>query len=439
MSVATHREAPTHAPRSVREVLEGDHLQPLFQPVLDIGGGAAVGYESLIRGPAGSTLERPDVRFAGARAEGLLSELDARCRLAALDVAARHHLPAGTTLFVNVEPETLGQATAAELAQAAEALPEGATVIVEITERSLAAEPAALVRAVADLRRAGIGIALDDVGADDRSLALMPLLRPDVIKLDLELVRSRPSVRMANILNAVGAQAERTGAAIVAEGIETEEHLATARAAGATHAQGYMLGRPAPLPERIPAPEPGLRLLGRSAGNEARTPFEVIHSALPARRSTKALLRSLSRALEEQASGLGSSAVVLSTFQEARHFTPPVRATYTDLAARMAFVGVLGEGLSARPAPYVRGGHLAPDDPVRQEWDVAVVGPHFAATLVARDLGDTGPDDDRRFDFIVSHNRDLAIEAARNLLRRVAGEASMAGSYPGAFGARVAG
>jgi DICT domain-containing protein len=88
----------------------------------------------------------------------------------------------------------------------------------------------------------------------------------------------------------------------------------------------------------------------------------------------------------------------------------------------MAFVGVLGADLPARPAPYVRGGHLAEDDPIRREWDVAVIGPHFAATLVACDLGDDGADEDRRFDFIVSHNRDLAVEAARTLLRRIAGE-----------------
>jgi len=51
---------------------------------------------------------------------------------------------------------------------------------------------------------------------------------------------------------------------------------------------------------------------------------------------------------------------------------------------------------------------------------VAVIGPHFAASLAARDLGDTGPEDERRFDFVVSHNRDLATEAARSLMSRIA-------------------
>jgi EAL domain-containing protein (putative c-di-GMP-specific phosphodiesterase class I) len=428
MAVGVERQHQAPGPLTARETLDAHALRPVFQPVLDIQGGGAIGYESLIRGPTGSPLERPDLLFAAARREGLLAQLDAQCRRAAFEEAARHDLGHGTTLFVNVEPETLDSSSAEQLARAASLLPEGVQTVAEITERSLAAEPAALVRSVGELRRAGIGIALDDVGADDRSLALMPLLRPDVIKLDLQLVRDRPSVRMANILNAVSAQAERTGAAVVAEGIETEAQLEMARAAGATLAQGFLLGRPGPLPDRPPVPEPGLQLLGRSGHNERRTPFEVIQSARPARRATKALLRSISRALELQASALGSGAVVLATFQEARHFTDSVRATYTELAARMAFVGVLGAEMPARPTPYVRGGHLVEGDPVRSEWDVAVIGPHFAATLVARDLGDGGPDDDRRFDFIVSHNRDLAVEAARTLLRRIAGEREPASS-----------
>ena len=62
----------------------------------------------------------------------------------------------------------------------------------------------------------------------------MPLLRPDVIKLDLRLVQGQPTGDVAVIVNAVNAQRERTGAIVLAEGIETAAHLATARAMGAT-------------------------------------------------------------------------------------------------------------------------------------------------------------------------------------------------------------
>ncbi len=58
-----------------------------------------------------------------------------------------------------------------------------------MTERALANKPAELLRVVEDIRAQGWGIALDDVGADWRSLALMPFIRPDVIKLDMHLVQ----------------------------------------------------------------------------------------------------------------------------------------------------------------------------------------------------------------------------------------------------------
>ena len=65
----------------------------------------------------------------------------------------------------------------------------------------------------------------------------------------------------------------------------------------------------------------------------------------------------------------------------------------------------------------MRGACLAEDDPLRGEWNVIVIGPHQAAALVARDLGDTGAEPERRFDFAVTHDRALVIEAARTLLQ----------------------
>lgn len=91
----------------------------------------------------------------------------------------------------------------------------------EITERALTHNPAELLRAVRLMRACGCGIALDDVGAVSYSLALLPFLVPDVIKLDMSLVQAWPDADQARILTAVSAYAERTGATVPAEGIET--------------------------------------------------------------------------------------------------------------------------------------------------------------------------------------------------------------------------
>jgi hypothetical protein len=62
---------------------------------------------------------------------------------------------------------------------------------------------------------------------------------------------------------------------------------------------------------------------------------------------------------------------------------------------------------------------LRSDEVLRGEWDVAVIGPHFAGAFVARDLGDAGPDADRRFDFFVTYERELVVAAARTLMARI--------------------
>ena len=79
----------------------------------------------------------------------------------------------------------------------------------------------------------------------------------------------------------------------------------------------------------------------------------------------------------------------------------------------------LGVGMDAEPAPGVRGIHLSSDEALRGEWNVTVLGPHFGAAFVARDLGDTGPDRERRFDFALTHDRELVTEAARSMMRRL--------------------
>jgi hypothetical protein len=327
---------------------------------------------------------------------------------------------------VNVEPET------ANLTFLQPALndPEGGgqafrpkldfQVVVELTERALIAEPIELLKLVARVRARGWGIALDDVGADRDSLALLPLLQPDVIKLDLRLVQERPTMEIAQIVSAVHAEAERSDTVILAEGIETEEHLNVALAMDATLGQGWMLGHPAPLTEPL-ADFTGsrVRIADRGDPVSTKTPFALGAALRSPRISRKALLIEISKHLERQAMTAGESAVVLAGFQDSSFFTKATRRRYAQLATNAALVGALGAGMPPEPLPGVRGCVLDPSDPLVGEWVIVVVGPHFAATLVARDLGDTGPDNDRRFEFVWSHSWELAIQVAFVLMSRV--------------------
>jgi diguanylate cyclase (GGDEF)-like protein/PAS domain S-box-containing protein len=417
------------------DVLRHGAVHSVFQPIVDLDSGHVVAYEALARGPQGP-LERPDALFAAARAAGRLAELDAACRAAALQGAHAQGLAAPLTLFVNVEPEVLDRAPMEELLGIASAAPGGLRVVLEITERALAARPAELLRTVERVRQVGWGVAVDDVGAEPLSLAFMPLLRPDVVKLDLRLVQERPSPVIAEIMNAVNAHAERTGAVVLAEGIEDAEQLAMARALGATLGQGWLFGRPGPGP--VPgAPTAALALPSQRPDSvtedAAVSPFACLPDGVPLRQAPKALLIELSKQLEREALRLGPTSVVAATFQEARHFTPSTAQRYRDLVERTGFVCALGEDLPVEPLPGLRGAALDPADPVRGEWDVAVLGPHFSAALLARDLGDDGPDAQRRFAYALTYDRDTVVRAAAALLARVApraGSAPRAGAAP---------
>jgi len=393
-------------------------IRSVFQPIVELDTGRVVAYEALARGPQGP-LERPDLLFAAARSVGRLAELDELCRAAAFRGAVEQGLLAPLTVFVNVEPEVLDSAPLDDLLAIAEGAPRDLRIVLEITERALAARPAELLRTVERVRSLGWAVAVDDVGADSMSLAFLPLLSPDVIKLDLSLVQERPGPAIAEIMNAVNAHAERTGALVLAEGIETDEHLATARALGATLGQGWLFGRPGPgAAPGLPTGELALASAPAAALVDS-SPFACLPADVPLRRSVKSLLIELSKQLEREAMRLGETCVVAATFQEARHFTPSTIQRYRDLVERTGFVCALGEGLPAEPLPGVRGATLDPSDPVRGEWDVVVLSPHFSAALLARDLGDEGPDLDRAFEYALTYDRETVIRAAHALLTRV--------------------
>ena len=427
-------------------------VHAVYQPVVELSDRTVVGYEALARGAPDGAARTPDALFAAARAAGQLAELDWSCRLAALRGALEADLPETVALFVNVEPQAM-QTAAPPGAQELLAEAGRLRVVMEITERALTEDPAGLLRAADAARARGWRVALDDVGADRASLALLPFLRPDVIKLDLRLVQAHTTVDTAEIITAVNAEAERTGALVLAEGIETEDHAQLALMMGASLGQGWLFGRPAPLPPAPAAPHGGLlssssqppRSLSGGPGAQeplppAATPYELVEQGR-VRRSTKPLLRAISRQLERQALAMGETAVVLGTFQQARHFTASTARRYATLAAGSPFVAVYGTGLGDEPAAAVRGVDLPAADPLTGEWDVVVVGPHFTGALLAQDLGDSGPDSGRRFDYQVTYDRATVLAAAELLMHRVPSPATYVRAGPrdgsGSPGTRV--
>ena len=403
----------------MRAAATGLGLQPAFQPIVSLPEGAIVGFEALARWPSQHDLNPMEV-FAYATAAGTLDRLDQLCIDAAITAALTAQMTSSTLLAINAEPISVyvPRTLDAVLARGHDEL----TLMFELTERGLLAHPHALLAKVTALRADGFAIALDDVGAHPDSLALLDVISPDVIKLDLQLVQSRPRREQARTLAAVLAHHERTGAVILAEGIENDEHLEQALALGASLGQGYKFGRPGPLSAQTPVPWslPSRTPRPRPASG---SPSDLLASDTPLRTARKETLTAFSRHIESQALNTVDPPMVLTALQQAQYFTTATRARYLDLARSSPLVAIFGQHLPSDLGPGIRGVALEPTDPLCTEWTVLALGAHTAAALIARECTDHRnhgrPDNDRLFDFTITYDRSLVTAAAHNLLDRI--------------------
>src|SRR4051794_10897586 len=410
------------------EIIRERSIGSVYQPIYDIStpglpraNYATVASEALARGPKGSPLEHPDVLFGVARATGRLAELVWLCRAAAVLGAMDAGLTEPFTLFCNMEPEAIDSAPPFDLREVWERAKQRVRVMTEITERAMTSRPAELLSTAGGIRDAGWGIALDDVGADPASLALMPFLDPDVIKLDLRLIQDTPTEDLAEVINAVNAEAERSNLTILSEGIETEQHERTSLAFGATLGQGWLYGEPGPLPNPLPEATKSVQLLGRKLSARQARVSRIVGTMQSIRMGAKPILHSMSRHLETQARSLGETAVLLAIFEDAQYFTGGTKARYEQLARDIAFVGVIGPDMPPEPAPGVRSANIDANDELFAQWGVAIVAPHFAAAFVGRPFGDrTVPDAERQYQFALTYNRENVVETARNMMSKIA-------------------
>ncbi len=234
----------------LRHLNDGTY-HPVFQPIVDMGTGEIRGYEALTRF---SGQLPPDRVFGTAREHGLHERLE----LATLDRAVRDGerlLMEGQYLSVNISPDVL-VAHQELLAEGRRQWRYGA--VVEVTEHDQIDDYAAVRAAMARLGPA-TRLAVDDAGAGYASLRHILELNPDFVKLDIYLVQAMLRDRAHEAMVA-GIQhfAERSGCALVAEGVETEasrEHLLSL---GIQLGQGYLFARPKPLSALRPRLELGV-------------------------------------------------------------------------------------------------------------------------------------------------------------------------------------
>ena len=229
-------------------------LRAVFQPIYDLRSGQPRGYEALIRPAEGSGFADPGELFAAAEAVGRTVELDLACLQTSIAAFAGLTLPGSLTL--NLSPRTL-EADEFSVHTLVSLLSRHGVdprrVVLELTEREAVEDMEHLTRAVESCRAAGMRIAADDVGAGNAGLRLLSQLRFDIVKIDLSLVQGG-AVRATSqeVVRTLKDLADRWGALVIAEGVETPEQLEFVRSLGIRAGQGYLLGRPAEAPSRDP-------------------------------------------------------------------------------------------------------------------------------------------------------------------------------------------
>jgi EAL domain-containing protein (putative c-di-GMP-specific phosphodiesterase class I) len=233
------------------EVLDGPGLVPHFQPVVRLADGAVSGQEALMRAEVeGREIGAGEI-VAAARAHDRLMSFDVRARSIAVE-RGFPLLPAGQALHVNLTPTAIYDPDTGLRTTWAAARRAGADlrrICFDVGETDAFPDLELLRAIVARLRERGARVALDDVGGGIRSLDRLDALRPDLVKLDRELVAGIDSdAARRTLFAAVAGRAHELGVEVVAEGVETPAELQAVRELGADCAQGNLLGAPAAKP-----------------------------------------------------------------------------------------------------------------------------------------------------------------------------------------------
>ncbi|MBC7413913.1 MAG: EAL domain-containing protein [Herminiimonas sp.] len=224
---------------SAGTMFEFDHA---FQPIVDVSMRNIFGHEALVRGPSGedarSVLSQVD--------DGNRYAFDQACRVSAIRGAAQLAMPG--MLSINFMPNAVYRPEACIQTTLTAAREFGfpiENIIFETTENEKVIDKKFLIEILSEYKRFGFRTAIDDFGAGYAGLDLLADFQPDIIKIDMELVRGIDSNRARQIIvNSVLDMCTLLDIEIIAEGIETHEEYRCLADLGIAYMQGFYFSRP---------------------------------------------------------------------------------------------------------------------------------------------------------------------------------------------------
>ena len=241
--------------RDLRNAVDNHDLTTHFQPIVDLGTGACVGAEALVRWNRAGELVPPAQFIELAEETGLIVGVGQQVLRSACEVMASWAAAGldGLTMSVNLsvrelENSELVENVRAELAR--HGIVPG-SLVVELTESALMRDVTVMTERLAALRGLGVQIAIDDFGTGYSSLGRLRSLPIDILKIDrsfVDLVDTDPGSHA--MLSAVLQLAMALDLQVIVEGVERDTQRAALRALGCEWAQGYLFS-PAVPPERL--------------------------------------------------------------------------------------------------------------------------------------------------------------------------------------------
>lgn len=235
------------------EIIREEKITTLYQPIVNLKSSEIIGYEALSRGPEMTALYSPLALIEAAHESQRIWELEMLFRKKALERV--FELKEDKLLFLNVDPDVIKapEYKSGLTKDYLESLNFNETSIVfEITERTAISDYNAFHDVLENYRNQGYLIAIDDVGAGYSGLKTINEVRPNFIKIDMDLVRNidKDAFKQA-LLKAFVDTSMTTNIRIIAEGIETKEELKTLILLGVHAGQGYYLKKPSKKFETI--------------------------------------------------------------------------------------------------------------------------------------------------------------------------------------------